>query len=107
MSEDPKETIYIDISASPGRGKTTIARILKECLENLEMSVKVKDIDLSEGTYVQLLDLCKKAMSGRNVVIRTRQFPRNIQKGPDGEVPPGRLTTERFTNGYNSLAQRT
>ena len=88
-NEDPKETIYIDISACVHRGKTTIARILKECLEALEMSVEVKDIDLQSGTSVPELALCKKAMSGRNVIIRTRQLPGKPQKGPDGEVLPG------------------
>ena len=91
MSEDPKKTIYIDISTCVAQGKTTIARVLKECLETLEMSVEVKDADLSSGAFVQQLDLCKKAMKERNVIIRTRQLPRNPQKGPDGEVPPGKM----------------
>ena len=91
MSEDPKKTIYIDISACVAQGKTTIARILKEYLETFEMSVEVRDIDLQPGTFVPELDRCKKAMGGRNVIIRTRQLPRNPQKGPDGEVPPGKL----------------
>lgn len=94
MEEDPKKTIYIDISTCVGQGKTITAVILREHLRRFGMSVEVKDADLSSGNYPEHFAqkaMEAKALQGRNAIIRTRQLPRNPQKGPDGEVPPGKM----------------
>lgn len=96
MPEDPKETIYIDISSCVGRGKTSTALILQKHLEDLGMTVEVRDVDLDSGPYIRRTELLKRAIESkglkkRNIIIRTRQLPRDPQRGPDGEVPPGKF----------------
>ncbi len=96
MIEDPKKTIYLDISACPGQGKTSTALILQDYLKKLGFSVEVRDVDFDQSSLTQRSDLLTKAVEdktfkNRNIIIRTRQLSRDPQRGIDGEVLPGKF----------------
>ena len=91
MDDNPKTAIYVDISSCVGRGKTTVAHILKKRLEDLGAVVDLRDYDVPnwQAPILRSEEELKKIMGGEEIVIRTRQLPRNPQKDENGQVPPG------------------
>lgn len=78
-SDDSSSKLFVNISGSPGSGKTTLALALQQFLKEKGFAdVIVGDIDVDMGcSYPELQPARFEAITDRTVIISTFQTPRS------------------------------
>ena len=71
--------LTVTISGRPGHGKTTLAYVLSDFLNNLGAKVTIVDEDqLSPEEIAKKLENAKQLMNDHKITIQTKQVLRNV-----------------------------